>query len=91
MAEVSSSSQNDDQRARIFNGAEKALAVLKDAGLTKQEAFAAIATMQAVLIGHSLMDRTQAKQAMAYVEKTTRTLLPEMLEQGREQAKARSN
>lgn len=81
----------DDKHFHIFNAAEKAMAVLREAGITKQEAFAAIAVMQAILIGHSLMSPSQTTQAMAYVAKQTKDMLPEMLEAGRKMAKAASN
>lgn len=78
----------DNAHFHIFNAAEKAMGVLRESGITKQEAFAAIAVMQAILIGHSLMSPAQTTQAMAYVAKQTKDMLPEMLEQGRQIAKA---
>lgn len=81
----------DDKHFHIFNAAEKAMAALRGAELTKEEAFAAIATMSAILMGHCLMDPAQVKFAFAYMEKTARTILPETLAQGRKMAKAASN
>lgn len=64
----------------ILKAAQAALRVLREAELTKEEAFAAMATMSAVLMAHSQMADSQVEEALSYMRKTTRALLPETRE-----------
>lgn len=74
---------------RIFNTAEKALAIVREAPPT--ERLGVIAAMQALQISTEVKSGQQLEEAMAYVSTTVHTLLPEIRQAAKAMRRKRSN